>query len=84
MYLDALARKADEAKTALEVARTGLERTARRWAERQEASALTELRQNAEEFYQAQCALDQALHDWARALQRGKVRLASSAGAAAY
>jgi hypothetical protein len=81
MHLDALARKADEAKRAQELARMKLERTARRWAERQGASALTELRRMAEEFYQTQCALEEALHDWARALQRD---LASGAAAEAH
>jgi len=69
MHRDELARRADEATTALEVARAKLERTARRWAERQEASALIELQQTAEEFDRAQASLEEALRDWARALR---------------
>jgi hypothetical protein len=66
MHLDELARRADEARAALDVARAKLERTARRWAERQRASALEELRQTAEEFDRAQRTLEKSLRDWAR------------------
>ena len=69
MHLDALARQADEAKRALEMARTMLEWTARRWAERHEAHALLELQRMAERFDRAQRALEEALLDWARALR---------------
>ena len=69
MHLDALARQADEAKRALEVARTMLERTARRWAERHETTALAELQRMAERFDRAQRALEEALLDRARALR---------------
>jgi len=81
MHVDALARKADEAKRALDVARTKLERTARRWAERQGASALTELQQTAEEFDRAQCTLEEALRDWARALRSAKAGFALASAA---
>lgn len=66
MHVDELARKADEARTALDLARAKLERTARRWAERQRATALDELQQTAEEFDRAQSTLEEALRDWAR------------------
>ncbi len=69
MHLDELARRADDARAALDVARAKLERTARRWAERQRASALDELRRTAEEFDQAQRTLEESLRDWARALR---------------
>jgi hypothetical protein len=79
MHLDELARRADEARAASEVARTKLERTARRWAERQRASALDELRRTAEEFDRAQRMLEESLRDWARYY----LRQTSSIGAAA-
>jgi len=69
MHQNDLARRADEAGAALEIARAKLERTARRWAERQEAAALAELQQTAEEFDRAQAALEEALRDWARSLR---------------
>ena len=73
MHQNDLARTADEAGAALEIARAKLERTARRWAERQEAAALAELQQTAEEFDRAQAALEEALRDWARSLQKDRV-----------
>ena len=73
MHREDLARRADEAGAALEVVRAKLERTARRWAERQEASALIDLQQTAEEFDRAQAALEEALRDWARSLQKDRV-----------
>jgi len=69
MHRDDLARRSDEAGAALEIARTKLERTARRWAVRQEAAALMELQQTAEEFDRAQAALEETLRDWARSLR---------------
>ena len=68
MHRDDLARRADEAGAGLEIVRAKLERTARRWAERQEAGALAELQQTAEEFDRAQASLEEALRDWARSL----------------
>ncbi len=73
MHLDELARRADEAREALEVSRAKLERTARRWAERQRTSALDELRRTAEEFDRAQRMLEESLRDWARALRSANV-----------
>ena len=73
MHRDDLARRADEAGAALEIARAKLERTARRWAERQEAAALSELQQTAEEFDRAQAALEEALRDWARSLRNASL-----------
>jgi len=69
MHLDVLARNADEARSAVESARTKLERIARRWAERQGARALNELKRAAEEFDAAQRTLEHALLAWARALR---------------
>jgi hypothetical protein len=68
MHLEWLAGQADEASRAVEVARAGLERTARRWAERPEGPGLRELQQAAEQFDGAQRELEDALRAWARAL----------------
>jgi hypothetical protein len=70
MPQDALARRADEAKRALELARTRLELTAAHWAERRGPRALHELQRRAEHYAASQRALEEALRDWARALQR--------------
>jgi hypothetical protein len=69
MPLQALARRADEAKRTLELARTKLELTAARWADRRGLRALHELQRTAEQFAAAQRALEEALRDWARAVQ---------------
>jgi hypothetical protein len=77
MPLDSLARRADEAKRALELARTRLELTAAHWAERRGPRALNELQRRAEHYAAAQRALEEALREWARALQSERnVRLA--------
>jgi hypothetical protein len=69
MPLQALARKADEAKRALELARTKLELTAAHWSDRRGPGALDELQRRAEQYALAQRELEDALRDWARALQ---------------
>jgi transposase InsO family protein len=69
MHFQALARSADEAKQALEAARVKLELTARRFAERPGARARRELQRRAEEFAAAQRTLEDAVREWARALQ---------------
>lgn len=69
MRLDVLAHNADEARTALDAARTKLERIARRWSERQGERALNELKRAAKEFDTAQRRLEDALLAWARALR---------------
>jgi len=69
MPLDSLARRADEAKRALELARTKLELTAAHWAERRGPRVLHELQRRAEQYAAAQRALEEALREWARALQ---------------
>lgn len=76
MHPDVLARNADEARGAVEATRTKLERIARRWAERQEARALNELKRAAEELDAAQRALEDALVAWARALRSNEHGLA--------
>jgi hypothetical protein len=69
MPLQALARRADDAKRALELARTRLELTAAHWADRRGPRALQELQKRAEQFAAAQRVLDEALRAWARAVQ---------------
>jgi len=69
MPLETLARRADEAKRALELARTRLELTAAHWADRRVPRALHELQRRAEQFAAAQRTLEEALREWARALQ---------------
>jgi hypothetical protein len=75
MPLQALARKADEAKRALELARTSLELTAARWADHRGPRALYELQRRAEQYAAAQRALEDALRDWARSLQTNEAVL---------
>ena len=80
MPLQVLARRADEAKREMERARTRLELTAAHWADRRGPRALNELQRRAEQFAAAQRALEEALREWARALQNDSkvVELASS------
>jgi len=82
MPLQALARRADEAKGALELARTKLELTAAHWADRRAPRALNELQRRAEQFAAAQRELEEALREWARALQskRTVMELAAADG----
>lgn len=72
MPLQLLARRADEAKRALELARTKLELTAAHWADRRGPRALNELQRRAEQFATAQRELEEALREWARALQSNR------------
>jgi len=67
MHPGTLARRADEAKMRLEIARAKLERTARRWTERRGPRALRELESAAEEFDAAEAAVEAAARAWARA-----------------
>jgi len=67
MHPGTLARRADEAKMRLEIARAKLERTARRWTERRGPRALRELEAAAEEFDAAEAAVEAAARAWARA-----------------
>jgi hypothetical protein len=82
MPLQALARRTDEAKRALELARTKLELTAAHWADRRAPRALNELQRRAEQFAAAQRELEEALREWARALQskRTVMELAAADG----
>jgi hypothetical protein len=67
MLIDTLAMQAEATRTALELARTRLERGARRWSERPNDDSLRELQRSAASFRDAQRASDDAVRAWARA-----------------
>jgi hypothetical protein len=69
MHLEKLLRQADEAKMRLELARARLERTAHRWADRHAPRSMRDLHVAAEEFDEAERAVEGAVRTWARALR---------------
>jgi hypothetical protein len=72
-----LARRADEAKMRLEVARSKLEHSAQRWAERRGPRTLRDLHSAAEEFDAAERAVTAAARAWARAVRTAGPSLAA-------
>ena len=74
MLIDLLAKRADAARRALELARSKLEYSARRWAQAQSDQTLEELHGAASSFDGCQRAADDAVRAWARAVGSGERR----------
>jgi hypothetical protein len=72
MLIDLLAKRADAARRALELARSKLEFSARRWAQIQSDETLGELRGAAAAFGGCQKAADDSVRAWARAVGSGE------------
>lgn len=66
--VDFSANKVDTARKAFELARSKLERSARRWAELRTTRALADLQRSAGAFDQAQRRLDEDVRSWARVI----------------
>ncbi|GAC1337174.1 MAG: hypothetical protein NVSMB23_03290 [Myxococcales bacterium] len=66
--VDASANKVDTARRNFELARSRLERSARRWAELRTPRALADLQRSAGAFDQAQRKLDATVRSWARVI----------------
>ncbi len=82
MHIETLAMQADGDRAALELARTQLERSARRWSERPTFASLRELQRAAASFRDAQRASDDAVRAWARALASHEALRSRTEGAA--
>jgi hypothetical protein len=66
--VDFFANKVDLARKTFELARSRLERGARRWAELRTSRALIELQRSAGAFDTAQRRLDEKVRSWARVI----------------
>ncbi len=66
--IDFSANQVDTARKAFELARSKLERSARRWAELRTPRALADLQRSAGAFDQAQRNLDENVRSWARVI----------------
>jgi hypothetical protein len=64
--VDFSASKVDRARKTFELARSRLERSARRWAELRTPRALADLQRSAGAFDLAQRRLDETVRSWAR------------------
>src|SRR6266851_5532405 len=80
VHIETLAMQADGDRAAL--ARTRLERSARRWSERPTFASLRELQRAAASFRDAQRASDDAVRAWARALASHEALRSRTEGAA--
>lgn len=66
--VDVSASKVDTARKGFEMARSRLERSARRWAELRTPRALADLQRSAGAFDRAQRMLDENVRAWARVI----------------